>query len=267
MKKIMHRVLILVFLLSANGISIAEGVLALPRKASLKVGKLQKLIQQMKFSKAADRILSFQEQGGDFEKLAFKLANRLQAWETPHLRALLKEFADRQEWENALLVASAWESLLDRVWKDYPNYSDAFKLNAQSAVGLVYLEQGNQKAAEQILESLTHSVRTLAFVGCGLNKEFLLHFQTAWTPPKSLRTLMPTYTDRAIRAEVQGKVRMIGVVEADGKLSDAKLLSGLGYGLDKQSLSVLEQWTFEPALFEHVPVRCLAILETTFTLR
>lgn len=54
------------------------------------------------------------------------------------------------------------------------------------------------------------------------------------------------YPQKAINAEIEGKVFVTFVVTSDGSVDDVKLLKGIGYGCDEEALRVVKampQWT------------------------
>lgn len=77
--------------------------------------------------------------------------------------------------------------------------------------------------------------------------------------PKPLTTPQPSYSDAARAAGVEGKVRVQLVVDENGAVVEARVLAGLGHGLDEAALSAAKSWTFQPA------VRCGRPSRSTFT--
>jgi periplasmic protein TonB len=65
-------------------------------------------------------------------------------------------------------------------------------------------------------------------------------------PPHPDLTVLPHGT--------RGDVILHVVIDTDGKISDLKKLSGLGYGIDENVIATVEQWTFHPALQNGRPV-------------
>jgi len=78
--------------------------------------------------------------------------------------------------------------------------------------------------------------------------------------PKQLSVVHPAYTDDAIAAAVEGKVRVQITVDETGKVVDVKLIAGLGHGLDEAALAAARRTTFEPAM------RCGKPTPSTFTM-
>jgi periplasmic protein TonB len=78
--------------------------------------------------------------------------------------------------------------------------------------------------------------------------------------PKPRSVPQPGYTEQALAAGVEGKVRVQITVDETGRVSDVKLLQGLGYGLDEAALAAARRALFDPAL------RCGKPVSATFTI-
>ena len=65
--------------------------------------------------------------------------------------------------------------------------------------------------------------------------------------PKPIRQIQPVYNDSARGDRIEGRVRVETQVDARGKVSSARVLAGLGHGLDEAAIAAVKQWTFEPA--------------------
>jgi protein TonB len=83
--------------------------------------------------------------------------------------------------------------------------------------------------------------------------------------PIPIRQQDPTYTSEAMRAKVQGEVHLEAVVQANGLLTDIKVIRSLDrtYGLDQAAVEAARKWLFKPGMREGkpVPVRVQLILE------
>jgi TonB family protein len=79
----------------------------------------------------------------------------------------------------------------------------------------------------------------------------------------------PRYTPEAMRARVEGSVRLRGIVERDGTVSAIEVVRSLDamYGLDQSAIDAFKQWRFQPATLDGNPVRVMIAMEMTFTLR
>jgi TonB family protein len=82
--------------------------------------------------------------------------------------------------------------------------------------------------------------------------------------PTVITTVPPEYTPEALKAGIQGTVTVYVEVGVDGRAYRARVVKGLGYGLDAKALAALEQWRFIPAKRNGVPVACPATIEMNF---
>lgn len=89
------------------------------------------------------------------------------------------------------------------------------------------------------------------------------------TGPRLIREVKPGYTSEAMRARVQGSVRLDAVVLPDGSVGNVEITRSLDstFGLDKEAIKAVKQWRFEPGRRLGQPVAVLVDIELTFTLR
>ena len=87
--------------------------------------------------------------------------------------------------------------------------------------------------------------------------------------PRLLRSVRPNYTAEAMRAKVQGVVRLEGVVLPDGSVGDVKVIRSLDqvFGLDQEAIKAAKQFRFVPGTRFGEPVAVLVSFEIEFTLR
>ena len=87
--------------------------------------------------------------------------------------------------------------------------------------------------------------------------------------PRLLRSVRPNYTSEAMRAKVQGVVRLEGVVLPDGSVGDVRVLRSLDsvFGLDEEAVKAAKQFRFAPGTRFGQPVSVLVSFEIEFTLR
>ena len=87
--------------------------------------------------------------------------------------------------------------------------------------------------------------------------------------PRLLRSVRPNYTSEAMRAKVQGVVRLEGVVLPDGTVGDVRILRSLDpvFGLDEEAIKAAKQFRFAPGTRFGQPVAVLVSFEIEFTLR
>ena len=68
----------------------------------------------------------------------------------------------------------------------------------------------------------------------------------AWKPRPSVR-VKPVYPDEARSSEIEGTVTVEAIIDCSGKVTSAKVLAGLGHGLDQAALTAIQKTEFEPA--------------------
>ena len=87
--------------------------------------------------------------------------------------------------------------------------------------------------------------------------------------PRLLRNVRPNYTAEAMRAKVQGIVRLEGIVLPDGTVGDVKVIRSLDsvFGLDQEAIKAAKQFRFVPGTRFGQPVAVLVQFEIEFTLR
>jgi protein TonB len=84
--------------------------------------------------------------------------------------------------------------------------------------------------------------------------------------PRPLSLAQPTYTPQAIEARVEGKVRVELSLDEQGKVLSARVLSGLGHGLDERALDAAKRGSFAPATRCGKPVRATFVVGVRFAL-
>jgi protein TonB len=88
------------------------------------------------------------------------------------------------------------------------------------------------------------------------------------TPPVPTVQVQPTYTTAAMVAKIQGAVRLLVIVRADGTVGDVKVIGSLDpkYGLDDRAIAAAKAWKFKPGLRAGVPVDVQVIMILEFHL-
>jgi TonB family protein len=86
------------------------------------------------------------------------------------------------------------------------------------------------------------------------------------TPYKVTYQPKATYTDQARSANVQGSIRLLIGLGADGKVGHILVLKPLGYGLDQQAVKAARAIKFEPATENGKPVASVITREYTFSI-
>lgn len=89
------------------------------------------------------------------------------------------------------------------------------------------------------------------------------------TAPVPIVTPHPTYTASAMRAKIQGAVRVQCVVRPEGVCADVNVVRSLDskYGLDDEALRASREWRFRPARRAGTPVATRIVMEFKFALR
>jgi periplasmic protein TonB len=82
--------------------------------------------------------------------------------------------------------------------------------------------------------------------------------------PKRKVPVAPRYTLEARQAEIEGVVRVQVTVDESGHVLSARVVSGLGYGLDESALAAAKATIFEPATQCGKPVVGTTILPFRF---
>jgi TonB family protein len=87
------------------------------------------------------------------------------------------------------------------------------------------------------------------------------------TSPKAVFNPDPSYTDSAAKKKIHGEVLLKLVVTADGKARDVKVVRGLEDSLDRQALTTVSTWRFEPGTKDGKPVPVEINVEVTFNVQ
>jgi len=87
--------------------------------------------------------------------------------------------------------------------------------------------------------------------------------------PRLIREVKPSYTSDAMRARIQGTVRLQAIVLPDGSVGNARVVRALDdkFGLDDEALKTIKQWRFEPGRREGRAVPVIIEIELSFALR
>lgn len=83
------------------------------------------------------------------------------------------------------------------------------------------------------------------------------------TPPRKLRHVSPVYPDLAQRAGVQGLVVIECTIDPQGRIAQARVLSGHPL-FDAPALEAVRQWVYTPTLVGGVPVSVLLNVTVAF---
>lgn len=88
----------------------------------------------------------------------------------------------------------------------------------------------------------------------------------ATTPPRLIQEAGAVYSEEARRAGVEGIVTLAITVDVTGAVTDAQVVTSLGFGLDEAARDAALRSRFEPALRDGRPVRARIRLEHRFVL-
>ncbi len=85
--------------------------------------------------------------------------------------------------------------------------------------------------------------------------------------PVLIYKTLPNYTEEARRNRVEGIVMLEVVIRADGSVDNARVVRGLGFGLDESAIrEVVTKWKFKPGTLQGRPVDVQAYIEVSFRL-
>jgi TonB family protein len=86
------------------------------------------------------------------------------------------------------------------------------------------------------------------------------------SPPVPIYKPEPPYSEEARKAKYQGTVVLYIIVDAQGNVTDARVVKPLGLGLDEKALTTVRTWKFKPGLRNGVPVAVRVMVEVSFRL-
>jgi TonB family protein len=86
------------------------------------------------------------------------------------------------------------------------------------------------------------------------------------TTPVLVHEVKPSYVPEAMRARVQGSVKLECVVLPDGTVGDVRVVQRLHPQLDGESVRKMQEWTFKPGTKDGVAVPVRIEVEMTFAI-
>jgi periplasmic protein TonB len=86
------------------------------------------------------------------------------------------------------------------------------------------------------------------------------------TYPRILHQEDPEYSEDARKARHQGTVILAIDIGVNGRVSNVRVVRGLGLGLDEKAIEAVQKWIFRPALANGKPVAAPAQVSVTFHL-
>jgi TonB family protein len=87
--------------------------------------------------------------------------------------------------------------------------------------------------------------------------------------PRVIESPKPKYSAAAMRARIQGQIRLSCIVNTDGRCEDIKIVQSLDRdnGLDDEAVNTLRQWRFAPGTLDGQPVKVFVNVELWFNLQ
>jgi protein TonB len=77
----------------------------------------------------------------------------------------------------------------------------------------------------------------------------------------------PEYSDEARKVKYQGAVVVEGIIGLEGKISNIRIIKGVGMGLDENAVAAVKTWRCKPAVGPNgKPVPTIVPIEVTFRL-
>jgi len=87
-----------------------------------------------------------------------------------------------------------------------------------------------------------------------------------WDEAPKCSRLEPGYTDEARRAHIQGQIILDVTIQKNSTVSAAKVITGLGYGLDENAIATVQNWVCTPAAKDGKPIDATVRVTLNFRL-
>ncbi|MGD0298827.1 MAG: TonB family protein [Bryobacteraceae bacterium] len=97
-------------------------------------------------------------------------------------------------------------------------------------------------------------------------KSNALRIGSGVTAPKVLNKMEPEYTEEGRVAKYQGTVVLTVEIDPSGLAQNIRIIKGLGFGLDENAVTAVQQWQFQPATKDGAAVTVQATIEVNFRL-
>jgi TonB family protein len=124
-------------------------------------------------------------------------------------------------------------------------------------------DQGREEEAAPLSQSV---LDVLKAAGAQQAKSSAAHIVAGITPPKVLSKVEPQYTDEGRAAQYQGTAVLSVDIGVDGIPHNIRITRGLGFGLDENAVTAVQQWKFQPATKDGAPLTVQATIEVNFRL-
>ena len=76
----------------------------------------------------------------------------------------------------------------------------------------------------------------------------------------------PPYSEEARKAKYQGTVIVLIVIDAQGNVTDSRIVKPLGLGLDEKAIETIKTWKFKPGMRNGTPAPVRMMVEVSFRL-
>lgn len=93
-----------------------------------------------------------------------------------------------------------------------------------------------------------------------------VHLRAGVINPVLVHEVKPVYSEDMKAAKIAGDVEVEAIVDAEGKVADARVITGAPE-LQDAALDAVRQWEFKPGEVNHQPVPVIVQIQLTFTLR
>jgi TonB family protein len=88
----------------------------------------------------------------------------------------------------------------------------------------------------------------------------------AFVKPEAIKKVKGVYPAEARRRQIEGNVVALVSISAQGRVTDVKVVTSVGYGLDESATEAFKAWTFKPAQKDCVAVDYKLRLTHTFSM-
>ena len=84
------------------------------------------------------------------------------------------------------------------------------------------------------------------------------------TQPVLIQQVKPDYTPEALKAGIQGSVKLRIGIDEKGQVEEAEVVGPLDPGLDQKAIEAVKKWKFQPAMMKGKPVAMRSRVELEF---
>ena len=100
----------------------------------------------------------------------------------------------------------------------------------------------------------------------GVEPERVYRLDPAVSPPVAIARPAPPYPELARRLRREGAVMLEAIIDASGKVVDARVLTDPGFGVSEAALAAVRTWRYQPATLDGRPVSVYLTVTVTFRL-